>query len=157
MPHQIVEHEYELHMPVLPNPRPYWRFPNATEAYKNTSGGGQRLALSQQSTALSSVQSSHSDGGAHTDRVLTDDSGLTLLGSSVCINGERTVNYDTDQLKVRHTCFVCHLSLLAPRARQPRFQRALRVHNLRVVMVVSHSWPVTRCWHSAARGASRSG
>lgn len=107
MPHQIVEHEYELHMPVLPNPRPYWRFPNATEAYRSgavssqTGHTGQRLALNQPSTALSSVQSSHSDGGLHADHVLTDDSGMKLTGSRVSYNGGKPVEFTADQLQVR--------------------------------------------------------
>jgi hypothetical protein len=94
MPHTLAEHEYELHMPILANPRAYYRFPNATEAYK-----GHRLAVSAQSTALSSAVSS--DGGGQTERVLTDDSGLQLTGSTVTYNEDSTVELTADQLKVR--------------------------------------------------------
>jgi hypothetical protein len=39
MPHHVeshVEQQYEMLMPVLPRPSPYWRYPNATEAYRNS-------------------------------------------------------------------------------------------------------------------------
>lgn len=106
MPNTLVGHEYELHMPMLANPRAYYRFPNATEAYRS-----HRLAVSHQSTVLSSAVSSQSDG-AHAERVLTDDSGLQLTGSSIVYNGgETTVELTADNLKVHpsqppppHTC-----------------------------------------------------
>ena len=95
MPHTLAEHDYELHMPLLANPRAYYRFPNATEAYR-----GHRLAVSQQSVALSSAVSSHSDGG-HVEQVLTDDSGLQLTGSTVLQNGVTSVELSAEDLKVR--------------------------------------------------------
>ena len=95
MPHTLAEHDYELHMPLMANPRAYFRFPNATEAYRS-----HRLAVSQQSAALSSGVSSQSDGG-HTERVLTDDSGLQLTGSTVVYNGCQTKQLEADSLKVR--------------------------------------------------------
>lgn len=94
MPHTLAEHEYELHMPMMANPRAYFRFPNATEAYRS-----HRLAVSQQSTALSSAVSSQSDGGP-VERVLTDDSGLKVTGSTVVYNGVKTVQLTAENLKV---------------------------------------------------------
>jgi hypothetical protein len=94
MPHTLAEHEYELHMPIMANPRAYFRFPNATEAYRS-----HRLAVSQHSGALSSALSSQSDG-AHGDRVLTDDSGLQLTGSTVVYNDVSSVELTAEQLKV---------------------------------------------------------
>lgn len=98
MPHTLAEHEYELHMPLMANPRAYFRFPNATEAYRS-----HRLAVSQQSTALSSGLSSQSDGG-HAERVLTDESGLQVTGSTVVYNGCQTKELPAASLKVRASC-----------------------------------------------------
>eukprot|EP00892_Ulva_mutabilis_P010747 jgi/Ulvmu1/8044/UM004_0281.1 len=108
MPHQIVEHEYEMHMPILARPRPYWRFPNATEAYRAAHPSPLRSASSTNSRQLSYQHSSavapqsiaSSDGGAHGDRVLTDDSGLQLMGSIVTVNGEEAMKLTEDDLRL---------------------------------------------------------
>lgn len=50
MPHHVeahVEQQYEMLMPLLPHPSPYWRYPNATEAYRashHRSASGRHLA-----------------------------------------------------------------------------------------------------------------
>jgi hypothetical protein len=88
-----VEVEYELHMPILPQPRAYWRCPNATE-YTKAHGAPGHLASfagsSARSPAMAAAASSAladalvSTGGSVTsERVLTEASGLRLVKSIV--------------------------------------------------------------------------
>lgn len=108
MPHQIVEHEYEMHMPILARPRPYWRFPNATEAYRaahpsplrSASSSNSRQLTYQHSSAVAPQSVASSDGGVHGERVLTDDSGLQLMGSVVMADGEERIKLSEDDLRV---------------------------------------------------------
>lgn len=108
MPHQIVEHEYEMHMPILAGPRPYWRFPNATEAYRaahpsplrNSSASSSRQLSYQHSSAVAPQSMPSSDGGVHGERVLTDDSGLQLLGSVVTVDDGECVKLSKEDLQL---------------------------------------------------------
>jgi hypothetical protein len=85
MPHAVeqhVEQQYEMLMPILARPRPYWRYPNATEAYRSmhrspSTGKGTGPLAVHPGSGTSFL--SH----AGVDPVVTDDSGLHLLQSTV--------------------------------------------------------------------------
>lgn len=108
MPHQIVEHEYEMHMPILAGPRSYWRFPNATEAYRaahpsplrSASSANSRQIPYPHSSAITPQSMPSSDGGVHGERVLTDESGLTLLSSVVTVDGDESIVLSKEELQV---------------------------------------------------------
>jgi hypothetical protein len=130
MPHAVeqhVEQQYEMLMPILAKPNPYWRYPNATEAYRSmhrspsTKGavvigpGSSPLATQQHSSAVANMiglgQTSAGSGAsfhAHAamDRVVTDDSGLQLLQSTVRDeDGKVTRVLESSELDVRACCF----------------------------------------------------
>ena len=155
MPHAVeshVEQQYEMLMPILPHPSPYWRIPNATEAYRAAhrspsgrhmappvatgppSSGGPPVdksplgpapaapaaahnamahssanvfavdrALLRRPSGAGSFHASAGDSGAVGDRVLTDDSGLQLLGTTITrtSEGDEQSTLAADDLAVR--------------------------------------------------------